>query len=407
MKNHSFDIRQATTEDIETVASIIASNFSNDPVFAWIVYQANNRLRMALDFFKVYSTFGIEQGIVHIAENQALGAVGAAIWFKNNTYDPTVDQAIADIIGEPADRLAIFGQQLDAHLPPVDNYYKLMAISSLPSAHGLGVGRALVTHQLHHLDTLGISAYLEATTRLSAGGVYQRLGFQPIGEPIKFADGIEIFPMWRPAEEIPFDFNLRHIEYDGLFAQTLRMADLDWRILEIQDGKALVITEQVIEQRPYHPDFDSVKWFTSETRNYLNHEFYQRFTPAEQARILETTVESSNNPWFGTDAGKSVQDKLFLLSINQTVQYFGNSGQLAHKNDDTKHYISDEYNNMRKTLNTQNSKSAWWLRTPGSQNTFVAHVTADGRICVSGDFVNRGDAFYIGIRPAMWVTYPN
>jgi ribosomal protein S18 acetylase RimI-like enzyme len=50
-----------------------------------------------------------------------------------------------------------------------------------PSAHGRGIGRALVEHALRRARTLGAEA-LEVESEPHAVGFYQRLGFRRIGE---------------------------------------------------------------------------------------------------------------------------------------------------------------------------------------------------------------------------------
>ena len=92
-----------------------------------------------------------------------------------------------------------------------------------------------------------------------------------------------------------------------------------------------------------------------------------------------------------------------MLSIEETVKYFGDSGQL--KCPVKSFYIDDIYNDNRKTTFTDGSACRWFLRTPGSTHDFIALVTVEGKISVTGDFVNRSSSpvFNVGIRPAMWV----
>ena len=49
--------------------------------------------------------------------------------------------------------------------------------------------------------------------------------------------------------------------------------DYQWRILHIKDGKMLILTDEIIEQRDYHDKKENITWEHSEIRNFLNHEF--------------------------------------------------------------------------------------------------------------------------------------
>jgi len=64
----------------------------------------------------------------------------------------------------------------------------------------------------------------------------------------------------------------------------------DWRVLDVQNNRALIITENIIERRPYNVELDDVTWETSTLRRYLNGEFLQKFSREDQARIAETRI---------------------------------------------------------------------------------------------------------------------
>jgi len=49
----------------------------------------------------------------------------------------------------------------------------------------------------------------------------------------------------------------------------------DWRVLAVENGKALLITQDVIELRSYHNEKVDVTWETCELRAYLNGAFYR------------------------------------------------------------------------------------------------------------------------------------
>ena len=64
-------------------------------------------------------------------------------------------------------------------------------------------------------------------------------------------------------------------------------------------------------------------WVTSCSRGWLNNYFMQTaFTPAEQARISLSDIHTDPSPGFDNDPGPDTQDYVFLLSAQETEQYF-------------------------------------------------------------------------------------
>ena len=173
-----------------------------------------------------------------------------------------------------------------------------------------------------------------------------------------------------------------------------------WRVLDIQDGKALILSERVIEKRLYHSSWAAVTWETCTLRQYLNGEFYNSFSTEEKARIAETRIPNNNNPWYGTNGGNVTNDRIFLLSIEEVVKYFGDSGQLRNRPSNSA-YINDKYNSARIAQDGNGGASWWWLRSPGINSFYAASVDSDGSI-----YINRVNVVYGGggIRPALWLN---
>jgi transcriptional regulator with XRE-family HTH domain len=199
-----------------------------------------------------------------------------------------------------------------------------------------------------------------------------------------------------------------------------------WRVLKTDGNSALIITERVIETRPYHEEFVHITWEHCDLRKYLNNQFYDTFDPTDRARILETRLSDCDNPWYGTKWGNSSVDKIFLLSINEVLEYFGDSGDV--RNNKRWHYksmesdelilsteadwecgqcINDQYNNERKALyhkvyNAGWDAKCWWMRSPGIHvRPTTVIVGTLGELFVCGSDVYAID---IGVRPAMWVS---
>jgi len=119
-----------------------------------------------------------------------------------------------------------------------------------------------------------------------------------------------------------------------------------WQVLDVQSGRALVLCDIVIELRQYNRNFIDVTWETSTLRQFLNSDFYNRFSAEEKNYITETKIHNNKNPWFDTKAGAETNDRVFLLSLGEVVKYFGDSGWLASRPDEARR-IDDEYNSAR------------------------------------------------------------
>jgi hypothetical protein len=163
----------------------------------------------------------------------------------------------------------------------------------------------------------------------------------------------------------------------------LRFGAYDWYVLDRQGDKVLIITEKVIEKRPYHHEECEITWETCDMRKYLNGEFYESFSADDRALILEVTNENPANPWYGTGGGNPTVDKIFLLSIDEVVQYFGDSGQIKTRymypncdwcKDEFLPWLDDQYNLNRRAVDDNGIVWHWRLRSPGANGGRVATV---------------------------------
>ena len=213
-----------------------------------------------------------------------------------------------------------------------------------------------------------------------------------------------------------------------------RFGNYDWYVLDKQPDRALIITEKVIEKRAYHHEECEITWETCDMRKYLNGEFYNSFSDADRARIVEVTNDNPDNPWYGTRGGNSTKDKIFLLSIGEMIRYFGDSGQIKTRymypspwgdwcKDEFLPWIDDQYNVNRRAVDDDGVCAHYWLRSPGSNECCVAYLMGfcgdgfdQGGIGVSGVCNLDDDGHFIldvsnpgaltnpgGVRPAFWL----
>jgi hypothetical protein len=162
---------------------------------------------------------------------------------------------------------------------------------------------------------------------------------------------------------------------------------------------ALLLSEEIIEQREYHYSVVGNTWEESDLREYLNGSFLQSCKQEEQDAIVEVSNINGDNQWYGTEGGNATQDKIFLLSIEEVVAYFGDSGQLENGPDGSIRF-TDQYNGARQAK-YGNDWSWWWLRSPGSINYSAASVKGDGDLSLGGYSVHYDSG---GVRPALWIN---
>jgi hypothetical protein len=164
----------------------------------------------------------------------------------------------------------------------------------------------------------------------------------------------------------------------------VRVGPYDWKVLEVKDGKALIISVPLVAEMAYHTDGGNITWENSSIRQYLNGEFLNVFSAEERALIAETRVVNENNPNYGTSGGNDTDDYVFLLSISELQAY------LPPTNNDPYAY------DARRAYYENGDEENWWLRTPGRFESAAAN-TRDGA------WLGTGVHQMMGVRPAMWL----
>jgi len=209
----------------------------------------------------------------------------------------------------------------------------------------------------------------------------------------------------------------------------IRFGEYDWFVLDKQNDKMLIITEKVIGKRAYHSQECEITWETCDMRKYLNGEFYDSFSESDRERIIEVINENSDNPWYGTNGGNPTNDKIFLLSIDEVLKYFGDSGQIKTRymypncewcKDEFLPWLDDRYNINRRAVDDTGIVRHWELRSPGSNGRCVSSVSGfcgdgfdQGAIFISGNCELVDGHFMLdasggltgtkGVRPALWL----
>lgn len=171
--------------------------------------------------------------------------------------------------------------------------------------------------------------------------------------------------------------------------------DVEWLVLEVKDGKALVVSKYALDCKQYNTSNTDVTWETCTLRKWLNNDFINAaFSSYEKAMIPTVTVSADKN---STNPGNATQDQVFLLSITEANKYFGSDSARQCKPTDYA-FANGAY------VNSVNGNCGWWLRSPGVTQ-YSAHSAAyvhnSGGVYESGCDVNIGTS---AVRPAMWIS---
>jgi len=194
----------------------------------------------------------------------------------------------------------------------------------------------------------------------------------------------------------------------GAYPQTESGTDatpIEWIVLDVQDGRALLISRFGLDAQRYNNGFADITWEDCTLRAWLNDTFLNKaFSSEEQKAILTTIVDNSQsqcyNGW-STGSGNNTEDKIFLLSCAEANKYFGVEDKNKKSRVEPTAYAIKNGAYTSSSLTTAEGKPAggWWLRSPGFTQRSAACVNTDGSI--SRNSVSSDDEV---IRPALWIN---
>ncbi|MBO7504121.1 MAG: hypothetical protein J6U38_07110 [Clostridia bacterium] len=175
--------------------------------------------------------------------------------------------------------------------------------------------------------------------------------------------------------------------------------EIEWLVLEVRDGKALLISRYALDTQPYNTEYRRVTWEKCTLRSWLNSEFFlAAFNQSEQQLVSRTIVTAEANPNRDTYTGFDTKDKVFLLSINEVNTYFGSKSKQVCT--PTAYAIAKGAHYAMGYGENKSASAQWWLRTPGADSRIAAIVNIIGELDTYGTDVNWTT---ITVRPAVWV----
>ena len=190
---------------------------------------------------------------------------------------------------------------------------------------------------------------------------------------------------------------------------------IEWRILDQQDGNALLVSNIILDSQPFYHSRNSRddgektyanNYKESDVRAWLNKTFFDTAFGGVAQAIIQTTyikndlasTEDESNAYICADTA----DQVFLLSRQEV-----SNAALGFYNDENRILKSTDYAKSQGawqgTADSNYGNGWWWLRSPrNDQNGYNAHgVGADGSVGADGyDYVNRTSG---GIVPALWI----
>ncbi len=228
----------------------------------------------------------------------------------------------------------------------------------------------------------------------------------PTSTPVPVADPVDITDM-RNAEVGDY-IVFGSYEQDNVMSNGKE--PIEWRVLDRSGNSLLIISRFALEGKQYNEERENnMTWEKCDLRKWLNSDFINAaFTSAEQKKIKTTYVSDVIMPKNNIDPGNPTNDKVFLLSILETEQYFKGPDDRWNDRSTDKMCAPTVYaveHGADKSGLADNKKDGvytggWWLRSPGNYDRGVSIVGADGSVGKgNGDFAD----WINNVRPAMWI----
>jgi len=171
-----------------------------------------------------------------------------------------------------------------------------------------------------------------------------------------------------------------------------------WRVLEEDENwGTLILSEYILDAKPYNEDRIYITWEVSTLRTWLNRDFFNAaFTEEEKERIREAHIVNEESP-----ISADTLDRIFLLSMDELEHYFpivdGRYDYPRRAVKPTKFAIQQGAH-----VDDENDMGIWWLRSPDRDSSAVAYVQSYGGEAY-GIFFEQEHGGRVGVRPALWL----
>lgn len=179
-----------------------------------------------------------------------------------------------------------------------------------------------------------------------------------------------------------------------------KSSPIEWRILEEEEDRLLVLSEYSIECKQFHEKEEPVTWEQSSLRKWLNGDFFENaFHVRERECILESEIINEWNPITFVQGSDMTKDRIFLLSFRDVMNTkYGFESYIASS--DTRESKNTDWAKIMGALtNPEKGMGWWWLRSAGQNHRFAGRVDYSGHIYFTG----LHGTLWGGVRPAMYL----
>jgi len=196
-------VRRAGTDDRSQVVRVLTAAFGDDPVFAWIVPDPDERAALLPGVFDAFAEAYAHHDETHVLLSEDTpGAVisGVALWAPPGVepIHPDVEDRffarMAEVAGAHLERFGTVGEIFGA-AHPTEPCWFLSLLGVDAGQQGRGFGSAVLGEVLDAADRAGEPAYLEATNQRNRA-LYERHGFRHVGD-LTLPAGPTAYAMWR------------------------------------------------------------------------------------------------------------------------------------------------------------------------------------------------------------------
>lgn len=190
-------IRTAGEGDRELVTRLLDEAFQDDPVSGWVFPEAAHRRSRHPLLMGIFTDVVLAEGRIDVTED----GTACALWLSvpaDADHGDDADDAVRlrEAVDPDNERVELIGRLTAGVHPEGRAHAYLWMIGVAPRRQGEGLGTALVRSALDRCDREGLPAYLEASNAGSRK-LYERLGFDLVGDPLDLPDGPRMWPMWR------------------------------------------------------------------------------------------------------------------------------------------------------------------------------------------------------------------
>ncbi|WP_274968859.1 DUF6273 domain-containing protein [Succinimonas amylolytica] len=202
-------------------------------------------------------------------------------------------------------------------------------------------------------------------------------------------------------EDPPKIYLGNHIKFGSYYQESgSKMTPIEWVVAEIKEGELLLLSRYALDCKQYHHERVDVTWEKCDLRKWLNNDFLNlAFTSEELKKIKVSSLTNEDNPEYKTRGGNYTQDRIFCLSVAESMKYIKDiDWNTLLWCEPTKYALS--HNCYLDAI----KQSYWWLRSPGKRQYFASVVQplCTKNLCTDGCHVNIDG---VAVRPALRINW--